>query len=378
MTIAPPQLTWEQVRHARIAASGLVAPFATPAEAAHALIGIQAQIEPAAAIALWNRTPKLTFAAFNDALYTQRTMVKLWGQRHTLHAYAATDWPLVCGARQANHTWWVRHAQENNYSYEEYLQKVEAIAAAMRDGESLGRTELRALNLDLHEDHYSGWGGVFSDLVRLGYACHVAREGGEGRFAHRANWLPNLEWNPPDAEHANRELVRRYFATYGPATPEDFAYWRGIAVTVARPWIAALGDELAPVQVEGKSLIARSDQLDALAALPTGAADALPVRMLFRFDPLLLGHKTREWVVAPAYHKRVARPAGHIEGVVLFRGMATAVWRYERKPAGLVVTVAPFKKLPAPVNKKLPKLAAGVATFFALPLADLRMVEGFD
>lgn len=372
------QLTWEQVRHARIAASGLIAPYATPAEAAHRLIGIQAQIEPAAGLALWNRTPGYTFAAFNADLYSGRSLVKLWGQRHTLHAYASTDWPLIYGCNANKRTWWEQHADQNDYSYAEYLAKVERIVEVMRTRESLGRSDLRALDLDLHEDHYSGWGGIFSHLVRLGSVCHVAREGGEGRFAHRERWLPDLEWNPLDVDAANVELARRYFAVYGPATIDDFAYWRGMYVGPARATVAGLAGELTEVQVEGKPHFARSDQLEALAALPTGEADKLPVRMLFRFDPMLLGHRSRAWVVAPAFHKRVARPAGHIEGVVLHRGMAAAVWRYERKAGGLIVSVAPFTKLPAAVSKKLPKLAAGVAGFFALPLADLRMVESFD
>jgi hypothetical protein len=76
--------------------------------------------------------------------------------------------------------------------------------------------------------------------------------------------------------------------------------------------------------------------------------------------------------VDAAYHKRVARPAGHIEGVVLHRGQAAATWRYDRVPAGLLITVSPFKRLPKAVSDRIPRHAEGVARFFALPLAEVR------
>ena len=44
------------------------------------------------------------------------------------------------------------------------------------------------------------------------------------------------------------------------------------------------------------------------------------MRLLGRFDPLLLAHRDKDWVVPAKYYNRVWRPAGHIEGVVLESG----------------------------------------------------------
>ncbi len=59
--------TSTHVRWLRLQNSGLVEPFASPEEAAHRLIGVQAQMPPAAALALWNRTPDLTHADLEEA-----------------------------------------------------------------------------------------------------------------------------------------------------------------------------------------------------------------------------------------------------------------------------------------------------------------------
>jgi hypothetical protein len=249
-------LSAEQARWFRIRRSGLDRPFATAELAATALVGVQAQILPAAGLALWNRSVGLTNAAFEDALFNRRSLVKLWGQRNTLHIYTSTDWPLLCAARALNRTWWERSVENGSSEFADYRHLVEEVAALLRQRESMGRSDLRASGIDLHEELYSAWGGIFADLVRLGYACHAGRDGSEGRFAHRERWLPDLAWNPPDPQAANLEVARRFFAAYGPASATDFAYWRGGSTPLARGWVSALHDSLCIVAVDGQSMLA--------------------------------------------------------------------------------------------------------------------------
>ena len=365
-------LTMQQVRWFRLRRSGLKEPFSSPEEAARALAGVQAQIEPAAGLALWNRTRGLDAARFERLLYTERTLVKLWGQRHTLHAYACDDWPLLYAARSVNRTWWERMAEDEDSALSDYSHHLDAVLGLLRERETLGRSDLRASGLDLHEDLYSPWGGIFSDLVRHGHACHAQRANGEGRFALRERWVPHLKWEPPDPDAANVELARRFLAVYAPASAHDFAYWRGVTVSSARKWLGALQEELCEVTVEGDTLLALAADRDALAATPP-PPDRWPVRLLYRFEPLLLGNRDKSWVAAPEHYKAIWRPAGHIEGIVLARGRAAGTWRYDRKGSGIAVTVNAFRPFPAYVRAAVERHAAGVAAYFGKPLADLRI-----
>lgn len=447
-----PEVSWTQVRHFRMERSGLIEPFATPEEVAIAHAGIQAQIHPAAGLALQNRTPtgkgELTNARYESALYESRTLIKLWGQRGTLHLYASSDWPLMIGSRSVDVTWWERqwakahergerlseetialeaaeeasHAQANavdqidqsgidqseisesgiavdtttipndsepirkggmtfqaDSSDEilrafDYAKAADAVIAALAERPSMGRSELRSLNLNLPEEYYSPWGGIFHNLVRTGWVCHAARVGGEGHFAHRTVWLPNLVWNPPGGEDANVELLRRFFRTYGPATEGDVQYWRYGPPKLRPYWMARLAPELAEVRVEGHPMFVLRNDVETLLAQPNDP-DAMPVRMLYRFDPLLLAHRDRSWLVDDKYGKSIARAAGHIEGIVMHRGRAIATWRYERKGKGLRITVEPFNKMPKSVANKLPKLGERVARFFALKLEAIEYAE---
>src|SRR2546422_9497727 len=97
----------EDVRRARIAAQLLhrTGRRSVVALVAH-LTGVQAQILPAASLALRARRAGLTAAAVDRARTRDRSILLCWAMRGTLHLIAADDhaWlvPLVIERRNAN------------------------------------------------------------------------------------------------------------------------------------------------------------------------------------------------------------------------------------------------------------------------------------
>lgn len=106
-------LTQDQVIRARYVHHGLLTPFPDPLVAAQRLAGVQAQILPAAGLALWNRVAGFSADQLEHLLYHERSLVRLWGQRGTLHLYAMTDWPLVYGMQAGRATYWEQEAQRD-------------------------------------------------------------------------------------------------------------------------------------------------------------------------------------------------------------------------------------------------------------------------
>ncbi len=371
----------EQIRWFRLRRSGLArdqSTYATPELAASALAGIQAQILPAAALAFWNRSSSgaATYEEFRARLHDDRSLVKLWGQRHTLHIYATADWPMAQAALSGRLSWWEKEAAKIGPPgmVEEYQQAIARIAGMLLERGTMGRRDLRALKESLPQPLLSPWGGIFSALVREGHACHARWEGGEARYAHRTHWLPELTWEPPTPHKANVALASRYFEAYGPATLQDFAYWRGISVAEARSYVHALGDPLVEVHdAQGNRLLAAVEDLPELVQTPPPRV-GWPIRLLGRFDPLLLAHKEKDWVVPAACYSRVWRPAGHIEGVVLEYGRAVGTWRYDRLGTKNVsVSVFPFGRWSNRVTKAVGREATKVARFFGLQLNGVKI-----
>jgi hypothetical protein len=101
-----------------------------------------------------------------------------------------------------------------------------------------------------------------------------------------------------------------------------------------------------------------------------------PLHMLYRFDPLLLGHKDKGWIVPPAHYQRVWRPAGHIEGILLVQGQGAGTWRYLRKGGKLHIVVEPFGKVGKRLQAQVERTAAQVAAFFGEKVGEVEWVSG--
>ncbi|NJN18859.1 MAG: winged helix DNA-binding domain-containing protein [Oscillochloris sp.] len=361
----------------RLRRHGLQTPFADPLTAAGKLAGVQAQILPAAGIALWNRSPDFRAADLRRLLFKERRLVKLWGQRGTLHLYATDDWPLLHGAHADRPSYVERWVLAQGHDPAGYEQLIAQVAEALAARGSLGRSDLRALRatgLALSDGDLSGWGGIFSVLVRRGLACHGPAADGEARIVDRRHWVPELDWNPPAAAIADLTLTRRYLHAYGPASIQDLAYWRGRTIAEARTWLAALADELVEVAIDGAPQYLLRSDYDDLACEPP-PRDRWPVRLLGRFDSLLLGHKDKSWLIDPEHYARVWRPAGHIEATLLVHGRIAGTWRYDWRGANLLLTVRPFRRPPAYVQRAVGKIAPQLAAHFGTALADLQWEE---
>lgn len=367
--------TADQLRWFRMRRSGLVTPFATSEEAASTLVGVQAQFLVAGALALWNRVPALDYATVERLLFEDRTLVKLWGQRGTLHLYPSEEWPLIHAMLAGQPSWWEGQLAKTKdpeavARAEEYFALLGQLEAMLRERETMGRSDLRSSELAFNDWHLSSWGGIFAGLVRRGHAVHVQQSGGEGRFAHRTHWLPDLAWEELPPDEASATIMRRYLAVYGPATLQDFVYWRGTTLVHAGRWLKALGDEVVEVTSEGKTMMALRDDVEALHETPPDRK-AWPVRLLYRFDPYLLGLRDKTWVVDKPFYNEVWRPAGHIEGTILEHGRIVGTWRYDRRGTGLAVTLRPFGTLPRHARTAAKRAAEGIAAFFGVPLTSV-------
>ena len=364
MHVSAAQASWFRLRR-----SGLVEPFRSATEAAGKLFGIQGQIHTAAALATWNRVPNGTLRGFESVLYRRRTLVKLWGQRNTLHVYRATDWPVLVGALQGRPTWLERMLARTGADDTAYHTLLGAMEKRLEKGGTISRAGMRDMQL-APDNEWLTWGGVVMRLVRDGTVCHGEGEGGETHFVHRDHWTPKLRWDPPTTDAAQREIVRRYLSAYGPATHRDLAFWLDVPIPEGRKWMDLVEHDVAGVDVDGVAMLAlRRDRAVLRASPPSGSK--WPVRLLYRFDPLLLGLKRKDWIVPPEHYKQVWRPGGHIEGTILVRDRVRGTWRYDRGGRGITITLSPFERLPESVIRRLRARAAGVARFFEVPLAGL-------
>ncbi len=83
------------------------------------------------------------------------------------------------------------------------------------------------------------------------------------RFVRASRWLGT--WRVETEEVALGKLVPRYLAAYGPSTFREVLRWWGVTTVVTmKPIIAALGDTLTEVEVDGTRAYVRTEDLDAI------------------------------------------------------------------------------------------------------------------
>jgi hypothetical protein len=136
------------------------------------------------------------------------------------------------------------------------------------------------------------------------------------------------------------EVVRRHLAVYGPASRESFARWFGMSSAAqAGRLIAGLGDEVAPVSVEGAAgWMLAADVAPAAAAQPGGHVALLPA-----FDQYVVAAPRADSpALAEDQRGRVYRPQGWLSPVLLVDGRIEGVWRHERRAGTLTVEIEPF------------------------------------
>src|SRR5579859_3869597 len=98
-------LKWHQVHAWRLSQHGLSLRLNSQdvIQAVTRTVGIQAQVMSAAELALCTRVEGLSAEDIKSALWQDRTLVKTWAMRGTLHLLSASELPLYVAARGFNY-----------------------------------------------------------------------------------------------------------------------------------------------------------------------------------------------------------------------------------------------------------------------------------
>jgi len=321
------ETTWDRVRAWRLRRHHLADRDAAGAVAvARRLAGVQAQVASSAEQAVAVRRPARV-AGVDEAL-ADRTLVRTWAMRGTLHLLPADEAPAYLSLLAAARTW-AKPAWQREFATLEQLDALAAALVPVLDGAALTREELVAAVADpsLHAHLASGWGTVLKPLAWQGLLCNGPPRDGRPTFTSPAGFLPGWP-GLPDADVAAAAVIPAYLGAHGPANPDRFDQWllRGATPKARlRRWFADLveGGVLAPVTVDGEELVIRAADRDDLA----DAAPVPGVRLLPGFDQWVLGPGTsRPEVVPPTHRARVSRAAGWIAPLVLDAGRTVGTW----------------------------------------------------
>ncbi|MFI6011782.1 winged helix DNA-binding domain-containing protein [Streptomyces sp. NPDC051243] len=338
-------VTWDQASARRLERQFLDRPagLGTPvADVVAAMLGAHAQVLSAAEVSVGVRAAGVTRAEVRAALWDDRSVVKTFGPRGTVHLLPAAELPLWCGALSAVPRGPSPFPPDVRVTEEQAEQIVAAIGDAL-DGvcltvEELGQEVVARtgpwagdLVMPAFQDLWPRWRQVMHRAGRSGALCFGPDRGRKVTYTRPPGFDPGAA-----GEGALREFVRRYLRAYGPATPQHFARW----LAAPAGWAVALFGELAEAgEVEevsfegGVAWVAAGD-----TGFPGGPVRG--VRLLPYFDAYAIAAQPRESLFpGKAYTRALAGGQAGNYPVLLVDGVVSGVWHQRRRGRRTAVTV---------------------------------------
>ena len=351
--------------------------------------GLQGQDPEAVLLTIFNRSR--TEPARNRTMLTQRylrdsdAVVRAWGQRGTLHMYAVPDWctASVLSAKQllGNTELTIKRGTPK---IESVFEKVTAeIERELKAGREVDTSIVDKFEFDYPIERSQARRHPWIHAIRRGLGSRVTRTGKNSRLVVLTP--RRCEWEEPTLDEAIRTVAIRYFAAYAPAREQDFRYWTGLRAGESREIVKILAEEGVIVQVKGledgwfAAESVKERLMECMRAPPP--RDEWPVRLLGRFDPYLLPHQNKEWVVDERHRPRIWTNNADILATVLIYGRIRGFWKLVRRSGSADVTVTVFKDNlgEGDINKRERELIICeakriVETFWALELDEVNFI----
>ncbi|VXA99191.1 winged helix DNA-binding domain-containing protein [Aeromicrobium sp. 9AM] len=306
-------------------------------DAARAVVALHGTDPATTVLSALARTRDATPADVEQALYDDRSLVRILSMRRTVFA-APRDVAGTCLAAASDvvaaeqRRLLLKSLAEAGVSgdLDAWVTRAEQVAlAAIEATGEVTSTELSqadpilATRVQIGSGRFVATPTVASRLLTL-----LSAEGSVVRTRPRGTWTSTqFRWatmsswcdlgERPDPVVAATELARLWFAAYGPATLDDLQWWTGWTKTRTRAAAAPL--DTVEVDLDGRPGLILADDTEPVEPLEPWVA------LLPALDPSSMGWKHRDFVLGP-HRERVFDVNGNAGPTVWVDGRIVGGW----------------------------------------------------
>jgi hypothetical protein len=317
--------------------------------------------------AKWALAQRLTDATDSDIekAFTDGSILRTHVLRPTWHFVTPTDirWMLKLTAPRVHavNAFMYRQSELDSATFKKSNSVLEK---TLSDGKQLTRTELASV---LNK------AGITANGVRLGYLMIYAELEGvicSGAWCGKQFTYALLEERVPQVKALTRdetpaELTKRYFATRGPATLQDFTWWSGLTMVDARNGIEMVKSQLGHEDINGQTYW--FPESSSLRNVKSPTAYLLP-----NYDEYFIGFRDRSAI------GEVARQA-NIQGndpalfahTIILNGQIVGGWKRTLEKSKVTVELSPLTKLNKPEKQAVVDAAERFGKFLG-PAVELK------
>ncbi len=321
----------------------------TPAELVAWLGAVQSQDYPGAKWAVGQRLG-VTDAAVERA-FAAGEVLRTHVLRPTWHLVAPADlrWMLALTASRV-HATAAAHRKQLGIDATTLAKSEKVLREALAGGAHRTREELGAA--------LTGAGVDATDTVRLSHLMIAAEldavvVSGAPRGKQQTYALVDERVAKAKAKErgeALRELAARYFASHGPATERDFAWWSGLTLTDARKGIE--GAELVATETGGVTHWAGAE------VASDGEGEAPRVMLLPNYDEYVVAYAERGAIVGDVPAEKLdSRGNVLFNHAVVVDGRVAGTWTRTLKKREVLVEVTAFGGLSKAVTRLVTEAA---------------------
>lgn len=352
----PSDLLRHRIAHQRLAGGGL-----RDATAVVAWFGaMQAQEFAMAKWAVGLRLPGATDATVQQA-FDSGAILRTHVLRPTWHFVAPADirWLLALTAPRI-HAACAYMNRQLGLDRAIFKRSNAVLAKALAGGKPRTRAELAAL---LARAKLPTAGHALAHLLihaeLAGLICSGPRQGKQFTYALLDERVPPTK--PLSRDEALAALTRRYFASRGPATAHDFAWWSGLTVTDARTGLATLGDDFVHETIAGR-IYTRPATPSPDTSVP------LPSFLMPDYDEYGMAYEDRTALFAsPKFTGKHLEEGIAYNRMLIVEGRIIGSWRRTETARALVIELVPFAKITRAHRALLTAAVKRYAAFLGKP-----------
>lgn len=335
-------------------------PSAMPGDVVSWLGAVQAQDYLGALWAVGLRSG--TTEADVERALAERSIVRTWPMRGTLHFVAAADvrWMLELMTPRVIARNRLRLRREFEIDDAVIGRSRDVLIQALHGGRQLTRDAMYEV-LEAENISAKGQRGlhILWWLAQEGVLCFGAREGKQQTFVLLDEWVPGAKRLEKD--EALAELARRYFTSHGPATLQDFTWWSGLTVADAKTGLDMAGPHLLSEMVGDQTF-----WFPPTAAIKKEKSPA--VHLLPPYDEYTVAYKDRSAVLDLAHARRMATGNGIFFPILVIDGRVMGTWKRTLKKGEVVIAPSLFSPLSKSQARALSLPACRYGTFLGLDI----------
>lgn len=290
----------------RLYNNGISKKFIDTNNCVYSLIGIQSQYQNYALISLFNRVLDLRI----EQIINNRSLIKSWGQRTTLHIFHKKDYNLISDIYVNKDNWIKKKAKKLNINLDYYINLFNNY---LMEYDIALKSDFDILLQGSSPKQLMQWSGL---LIEASY--QKVLYGILNNFDQKIYKKNDIKYSKIN----EYDFLERYFKYYGPATISDFLHWSGLNKNDLKDYIDLFIKKNEYIEIEDEKYY----YVDKIPEINKKKENDYYI--LGKFDPLLVGYKNKKWILGDNKSNIIWKKAGQIEGIILDNNGIVATWHY--------------------------------------------------